>query len=179
MLALSKVVVADAAAVWQRIGFAVTDDRCWIGGVEFVLAAGGGGIVEWKLGVVEGESGDHPNGVIGLDHLVVFTPDLDASIDEYSSMGLDLRRIREAGGGRRQAFFRMGTPILEVVGPMEVPAPYAWGLTFTVTDIDATASLLGDLLHPPKEAVQPGRRIATLDRSAGSSTAIAFMSLQR
>ena len=176
MRALTRVVVGDEPAAWERLGFAISRDRCWIGGVEFTLTGDGGGIVEWALGEVEGESGEHPNGTIGLDHLVVFTPDLDASIDEYTSMGLDLRRVREAGRGRQQAFFRIGTPILEVVGPMDVPSPHAWGLTFAVRDLDATAALLGDLLHPGKAAVQPGRRIATVDRSAGSTTAIAFMS---
>jgi catechol 2,3-dioxygenase-like lactoylglutathione lyase family enzyme len=176
VLALSKVVVGDDPAVWESLGFAVDGARCWIGGVEFSLAGGRGGITGWELGAVEGDSVEHPNGAIGLDHLVVFTPDLDASIDDYSAMGLELRRVRDAGGGRQQAFFRVGTPILEVVGPMDVPAPYAWGLTFTARDLDATAALLGDRLHAPKNAVQPGRRIATVDRSAGSTTAIAFMS---
>lgn len=176
MRALSKVVVGDEPSVWQRLGFTVDEERTWIGGVEYHLTSAGGGITEWVLGEVEGESIEHPNGVIGLDHLVVLTPDLDAAIDEYSAMGLDLRRVRDAGGGRQQAFFRIGAPILEVIGPVDVPAPYAWGLTFSVADLDATAALLGDLLHPAKDAVQPGRRIATLDRSAGSTTAIAFMS---
>lgn len=179
MRALSKVVVGDEPSIWQRLGFTVDNDRCWIGGAEYHLTSAGGGITEWALGEVDGESIEHPNGVIGLDHLVVLTPDLDASIDEYSAMGLDLRRVRDAGGGRQQAFFRIGAPILEVVGPVDVPAPYAWGLTFSVADLDATAALLGDLLRPAKDAVQPGRRIATVDRSAGSTTAIAFMSPHR
>ncbi|MBV9662995.1 MAG: glyoxalase, partial [Actinobacteria bacterium] len=51
-----------------------------------------------------------------------------------------------------------------------------YGLAFTVADLDATAAYLGDRLRPAKDAVQPGRRIATLDKSAGSSVAIAFMS---
>ena len=176
MHALCKVAVGDDPAVWGRLGFNVQDESAWVGGVEFHLTAAGGGIGDWVLGALEGEEAKHPNGAVGLDHLVVLTPDLDSSIDQYSAMGLDLRRIREAGGGRRQAFFRIGSPILEVVGPVDVPAPYAWGLTFSVADLDATAALLGDLLHPPRDAVQPGRRIATVDRSAGSTTAIAFMS---
>ena len=42
--------------------------------------------------------------------------------------------------------------------------------------VDATAAYLGDRLHRAKDAVQPGRRIATLDKEAGSTIAIAFMS---
>lgn len=177
MAVLTQVVVGDDAAVWGRLGFSVQGASCWVGGVEFLLGGGGGGIRDWRLGEIEGDSAAHPNGSVGLDHLVVFTPDLDAAIEEYSAMGLELRRIREAGAGRRQAFFRMGRPILEVVGPLDVAATHAWGLTFSVSDLDAAALLLGGLLHPPKDAVQPGRRIATVDRAAGSTTAIALMSL--
>jgi hypothetical protein len=36
--------------------------------------------------------------------------------------------------------------------------------------------VLGPRLLPAIDAVQPGRRIATLDRSAGSSVAMAFLS---
>ncbi len=37
-----------------------------------------------------------------------------------------------------------------------------WGLTHVVADIDATADLLGERVGRVKDAVQPGRRIATL-----------------
>lgn len=176
MVALTTVTVGDDPAVWEQLGFTVEDGSAWVGGVEFRLTGAAGGISGWELGSLVGDSVEHPNGATGRDHLVVFTPDLDASIDEYASMGLELRRVREAGGGRKQAFFRIGSPILEVVGPMRIDAPYAWGLTFSVADLDRTAGLLGPRLHPAKDAVQPGRRIATVDRAAGSTTAIAFMS---
>jgi len=48
----------------------------------------------------------------------------------------------------------------------------------TVDDIDATVALLGELLRPAKGAVQAGRRIATVDKSAGSGVAIAFLGPQ-
>jgi hypothetical protein len=52
-----------------------------------------------------------------------------------------------------------------------------WGLAMTVADIDACAALLGDRLGPVKDAVQPGRRIATLRHEAcGLTVPIAFMS---
>jgi hypothetical protein len=80
---------------------------------------------------------------------------------------------------REQAFFRAGEVIVEVVGPVTAvadgPARF-WGLAFTSADLDATAALLGARLRPPKTAVQAGRRIATLDRAAGSSLAVAVMS---
>jgi hypothetical protein len=60
---------------------------------------------------------------------------------------------------------------------MEMPAGPArfWGLTFVASDLDGLADRLGALLRPIKDAIQPGRRIATLDRSAGLRTHVAFM----
>ena len=78
----------------------------------------------------------------------------------------------------KQVFFKLGQPILELIGPDapagDKPARF-FGLAFTSTDIDATFAAMNGQLHPPKDAVQPGRRIATLDKSAGSTIAIAVM----
>lgn len=51
-----------------------------------------------------------------------------------------------------------------------------WGIAFLVEDLDASARALGPLLGRPREAVQPGRLIASLRREAGLGPAIAFMS---
>jgi hypothetical protein len=69
--------------------------------------------------------------------------------------------------------------VLELVGPVEAsgagPAGF-YGLAVNVADIDATKAHLGDRCTDPKDAVQPGRRIATLKtRDLGIATAIAFM----
>ena len=50
-----------------------------------------------------------------------------------------------------------------------------WGIAFLVDDLDATGSALGELLGAPRDAVQPGRKIATLRPEAGLGPAIAFM----
>jgi hypothetical protein len=44
-----------------------------------------------------------------------------------------------------------------------------------VEDLRALADRLGEHLRPIKPAVQPGRQIATLKRTAGLVPAIAFM----
>ena len=44
-----------------------------------------------------------------------------------------------------------------------------------VSDLPALADLLGEHLGRIKDAVQPGRRIATLRDSAGLSAKVAFM----
>ena len=122
---------------------------------------------------------DHRNGVTALDHVVVTTPDLDRTVGAFEASGLALRRVREAGGGVTQAFFRIGPVIIEVVSRQDSAGrgPAAlWGLAFTVADLDATAGVLGERLRPARPAVQPGRHIAALDRAAGSAVPMVFMS---
>jgi hypothetical protein len=98
--------------------------------------------------------------------------------------GFDLRRIREEptpGGASRQAFFRLGEVILECIQMADSPeldrsrSARLWGLAVKTSDIDLTARRLGDRLGSPRDAVQPGRTIATLRREAGSSVPLAFM----
>jgi hypothetical protein len=194
--------VGDPAAVWSALGFAVAvaaagdgdGGDCWVGGLRFALGAEGRGVRAWSLQPVDGLRSfdpavadevaavlEHPNGVVALDHVVVTTPDHDRTLAALADAGLELRRVRETdtyGAPMRQGFYRVGPTILEVVGPAlpsgDGPARF-WGLAFSA-DLDAAASYLGDRLHPAKEAVQEDRRIATLDKAAGSTVAIAFMS---
>ena len=89
-----------------------------------------------------------------------------------------MRRVRDLGNGTTQTFFRAGEVIIELVGPIpDVDGERFWGLAFTVADLDACAALLGDALGAIKDAVQPGRQIATLRHKAvGLTVPIAFMS---
>jgi hypothetical protein len=128
----------------------------------------------------------HPNGVISVDHVVAFTPNLDRTVPLLRDAGLDFRRLREEptpAGAPRQAFFRMGEAILEVIqvpdgSPMlEDPDGPArlWGISFLVENLGRSADVLGDLLGEPHDAVQEGRRIATVRREAGLGLAVALM----
>ncbi len=63
--------------------------------------------------------------------------------------------IERAGGDGRPAFF--------------------WGLALLAPDLDATVAELGDRVSEVRPAVQPGRRIATLRRSAGLALPVALM----
>ena len=123
----------------------------------------------------------HPNTAVRIDHLVVFTPDLKRTVAVLEGAGLDLRRLRdptEPGPPVRQAFFRLGEVILEVAeapGADDGPASF-WGITFRVADIDACARLLGERMGEVRDAVQPGRRIATARRDAGLGLPVAFIS---
>jgi hypothetical protein len=183
--------VADPTEAWTRAGFTVgSDSVCRIGGVGIRLVGRdrGAGIVGWSLrglpsdvsvndvdgvptarsGEVSAASSAHPNGVIAIDHVVLLSPDLGRTVESLAAVGVDPRRERDSElGGRpiRQIFFRLGEVIVEVVGSLatvgEGPSSL-WGMTYVVTDIDATASFFGDRTAPVKDAVQPGRRISTL-----------------
>jgi len=188
--------VGDSPDAWRAVGFEVDGDVCRVGTVRIRLGGAGTGITDWTLrdapadlaevdGVptansvtLPGKPGTHPTGVTRIDHLVFMTPDLPRTTGALVTLGLDVRRERDAGVFQ-QVFFRLGEVILEVVGPKDAgPGPASlWGLTFAVDDLDATANFLGDRVGRVKDAVQPGRRITTLrGREIGISPAIAFMS---
>jgi len=196
--------VAGDADVWRSLGLVVSDDgliplmgTC----VRVVRPVGTGvGLVSWALsgvdagldgGVIDGLStavveplgpifGSHELGASGLDHVVVMTNDLDrtsTAID--AAMGCELKRVREVGT-MRQGFHRIGRGglIVEVVERPEIdegPAAF-WGLVLNVDDIDAACDRIGEgRISAPKDAVQPGRRIATIDKDVGLGLPVALM----
>jgi hypothetical protein len=202
---IDELTVADPPAAWSALGFAVEGDVCVIGEVRIRLAGPdvGKGLTGWSLHDAESTELDglattrsdrpppserpvHPNGIAALDHVVAITPALERTVAALQRAGLDLRRIREEptpAGAPRQAFFRLGPTILEVVQePAEAteraggdrPA-FFWGLAFLAPDLDATVAGLGDRVSGIRAAVQPGRRIATLRRAAGLSLPVALM----
>ena len=191
--ALTEIEIGADPAAWREAGFEVSPDgTALVGGVLLRLRGGAGGIVSWALtGVgtadldglptrsgepISDEDAAHPNGAVAVDHLVVMTPDLDRTLVALEGAGFDLRRTRDAGGGATQAFYRVGAAVLEVVGPVPPAGPARfWGLVFVVEDIDQAAGLLGDRLGAVKDAVQPGRRIATVRESAGLGVPVALI----
>ncbi|HKI67482.1 MAG TPA: hypothetical protein VJ989_09470 [Solirubrobacterales bacterium] len=203
---IDELTVADEPAAWEALGFAVEGDACVVGEVRIHLAGPHAGerLVGWSLRDTGGVELDglptarserpppaappaHPNGLTAVDHVVAMTPALDRTVAALKLAGLDLRRIREEptpAGAPRQAFFRLGATILEVVQePPEAieraggdhPA-FFWGLAFLAPDLDATVASLGDRVSEIRDAVQPGRRIATVRRSAGLALPVALIS---
>jgi hypothetical protein len=202
--ALAGLDVADDPATWEALGFALEPDgAAWLGEIAVRPVGGrtGAGIVAARFaGLPSGTDLDglplakpagaaperlapHPNGARAVDHVVVATPALDRTLRALEAAGLEVRRVRDvpsppAPEPLRQAFLLAGPCVLEVAGrPGEEGAGPAtlWGLTVVVDDLDALAARLGGRLSPPRDAVQPGRRIATLRRAAGSSARVAFM----
>jgi hypothetical protein len=203
---VDELTVADPPQAWAAVGFSVDGETCVVGDVRIRLAGAGEGrgLTGWSLrdiGSTEldglatrrsdrpssGEAGTHPNGVTAVDHVVAISPDLDRTVAALQAADLDLRRIREEptrAGAPRQAFFRLGATILEVVqeppeaiergGGTDRPA-FFWGLALIAPDLDSTVAELGDRVSEVRDAVQPGRRIATLRRSAGLGVPVALM----
>jgi len=187
---IDELAIAGEPGAWSAAGFDVADGLCRVARVRLRLVGKRArrGIVGWTLGDEPSGAvaGPQPNGVVRVDHVVMLAPDLDRTVGELESQGFALRRRREGptpGGSTRQAFFRAGEPILEVVQAPEGTSAARdrdgparlWGLAFVVEDIDRTAEALGGLLGAPRDAVQPGRRIATLRAEAGLGPAVAFM----
>jgi hypothetical protein len=194
--------VAGDADAWRSIGLTVTADGLipLVGtSIRIVPAAEGDGvgIVGWALSGARDTTdidglatevvvpatpvyADHPLGASGLDHVVVSTADLERTSGEIAlATGCELKRIREVGS-MRQGFHRIGRGglIVELVERPDLPVGPAtfWGLVLIVDDLDAAHELLGaDRISAPKDAVQPGRRIATVRSEVGLGLPVALM----
>jgi hypothetical protein len=182
---------------WRELGFEIGDDGVAMAGdvrLELLPSAQPGALTSWALendavpdsidglatGTAErgGPAAVHPNGVLGIDHVVVFTPSLERTTAAFSAIGVDCRRVREAGGDVRQGFFLVGDILVEVVEGvgLEPGAPARfWGVTLVVSDIAAAAAVLGDRLGEIKDAVQAGRRIATVRSEASGGLPLALI----
>ncbi len=204
---IDEITLADDPERWEALGFAVSGEVLQLGSVRVRLAGrdAARGIIGWSLRGIQSSQLDglptthsalpppgagpyHPNGVAAIDHVVAMSPALDRSVQALRAAGLDLRRIREQptpAGAPRQAFFRLGEVILELVqepenviersGGANEPARF-WGLALVANDLDRTVLQLAEHASEIRAAVQPGRRIATLRRSAGLGVPVALMS---
>ncbi len=206
---IDELTLADDPARWAALGFTVLEDSCQLGGVRvrFTAPESGQGLVGWSLRDIASTELDglpttiserpapaqtvaHPNSVLAIDHIVAMSPAFDRSVQALQAAGLDLRRIRDeptSAGAPRQAFFRLGQEILELISePEEVVARDGgadrpvrfWGLALRVEDLDRTVEQLAPHVSHVRPAVQPGRRIATVRRSAGLAVPLALMSTE-
>jgi hypothetical protein len=190
--------VAGPEAPWTGVGLRVENGWSWIGGtaLRFDASDAPAALTGWTLlgdggaSSIDGlatqwvpdadlASWEHPLGARSFDHVVVMTSSLERTCGAIErETGAPLKRVREAGAVR-QGFHRIGAMVVEVVESAQVRAGTAsfWGFVLVVDDLDAAASGLGeDVVSPPKDAVQPGRRIATFRRAAGLVLPTALMS---
>jgi hypothetical protein len=198
--AIDWVVVGGDLARWHRLGLVsmpAGGDRAQIPlfGTGIEVAADPGAVSLVMSGIATATSLDgvavevrrqaapllatHPLGATAIDHVVIVTDDLARTSGAVAeATGAALKRVREAGE-MRQGFHRLGGLVVEIVERRGLqPGPASvWGLALVVEDLDAACAGLGrDLVSEPRDAVQPGRRIATVHRAAGVGLAMALMS---
>jgi hypothetical protein len=125
---------------------------------------------------------DHPNGVNGIDHIVLNSFNFEKTEKEMENLGVQLRQ-KFSPGNLNMAFYRPRTMTIEVLAnkadkPEETQEKksFLWGITFATKDISATHTYLKDLTKPPHDAVQKGRKFMTLQKTPLISTKIGFIS---
>ena len=131
----------------------------------------------------ENGAATHTNAVFAIDHVVVETGDVDRTVEAFTEVGMAERRratMSTPVGERQQAFLWAGRVIIEVVGPVEPDHDASmgiWGLALVSSNLAVTAHVLAEDLSEPRDAVQPGRKIATMrTRSLDISIPIVVMS---
>jgi len=199
MTDLLTLTIGDDPAAWRALGFAVAGDgTCRIGLVAVVLDGAGEGLREWTLRGEEGPAevdglatrwsavapsspgvGEHPNGAIAIDHVVVFTEERERTTGALERAGGSVRRRADTPAvPMPMAFVRLGSAIVEVAQtgrPEHTPAAF-WGLVVVVGDLDAAVAAADGRIGDPQPALQPGRRIATVRPAAGLEVPLALIS---
>src|SRR5687768_6999552 len=156
---LTGLTLGGSPEPWERFGFRGVAGEIHVDGVTLRFDGAAEGIAAWEIDGERGRSDEHPNGVTGIDHVVLLTRDLDAKVAELVEVGFDHRRTDPP-----RAFFVLGPCLLELVqGDREG----FWGITFVAPDVDRFGHA--------KDAVQPGRRITTVRGEAGLGLPVALI----
>lgn len=192
--------VGGALTPWQAIGLTFDEFTCTLADVDVVVSGETSGLHGWTIDVGRDEiieidgirttlvSGTTPRPsmstigrqkVIGLDHVVVNTDDIDRTTQAITAaLGLEVRRERQLGNGAVQRFHKLENTIIEVVSGPHITQPGAslWGMVASVDDLFELAEELGEnTTSPPKKATQPGRYISTVRGSVSLGVPFALM----
>lgn len=204
--ALQRLIIGDEPSAWAAAGFSVDGQQVVLGKtvIELTGNAGQRGIVAWALdGVAADIDGlptvivpdhhqpdavSHPNMTFAIDHVVVASKHPARTSAAFGAVGMDERKLITLPGtngqDREQRFFWAGRVIIELIGPAtpqstdgeSAPASF-WGLALASANLEIALSAMGDALGEPKDAVQPGRKIATVrTKDLDISVPIALMS---
>lgn len=192
--------VGGALTPWQAIGLTFDELTCPLADVDIVVSGETPGLHGWTIDIGRDDvvdidgirttlvSGTQPRPslstlsrqkVIGLDHVVVNTDDIDRTTQAITAaLGLEVRRERQLGNGAVQRFHKLDNTIIEVVSGPHITQPGAslWGMVASVDDLFELAEELGEnTTSPPKKATQPGRYISTVRGSVGLGVPFALM----
>lgn len=185
---------------WQKLGLTFVEDSCQLANVVLTVSAHPVGLHGWTIytgtdatveidGIsttlvssapeLSDRSSIGAQHIVGLDHVVINTDNLDRTCTAIESvLGLEVRREREVGNGVVQRFHKLDNTIIEVVtGPhITTPGASLWGMVASVDDLFDLAEELGeDITSVPKRATQPGRFISTARGSLGLGVPFALM----
>lgn len=115
-------------------------------------------------------------GILGLDHAVIRTADVERAAALYGArLGLDMRLDRDVMG-RRLMFFRCGDAIVEIIhdDTLEHGRDKLWGLSWRVDNADAERERLlsaGLNVSDVRTGMKPGSRVFTVrDKTCGVPT---------
>jgi len=192
--------VGGALTPWQAIGLTFDEFTCTLADVDVVVSGETSGLHGWTIDVGRDEiieidgirtrlvSGTTPRPsmstigrqkVIGLDHVVVNTDNIDRTTQAITAaLGLEVRRERQLGNGAVQRFHKLENTIIEVVSGPHITQPGAslWGMVASVDDLFEWAEELAEnTTSPPKKATQPGRYISTVRGSVSLGVPFALM----
>jgi hypothetical protein len=192
--------VGGALTPWQAIGLTFDELTCPLADVDIVVSGEIPGLHGWTIDIGRDDvieidgisttlvSGSQPRPslstighqkVIGLDHVVVNTDNIDRTTEAITAaLGLEVRRERQLGNGAVQRFHKLENTIIEVVTGPHITQPGAslWGMVASVDDLFDLAEELGEnTTSPPKKATQPGRYISTVRGSVGLGVPFALM----
>jgi predicted enzyme related to lactoylglutathione lyase len=127
----------------------------------------------------EGANAEQPNGADHIDHLVLMVGDADATANAIGKAFRLKPRARNMKTSR-YAFCKVGSTVLEIVGPPEPDgnpaAGRVWGITFGVPDMDRAVDTIrahGVDMPDAHDAVQGGRIVSVPTPVGGIQ--IAFM----
>jgi hypothetical protein len=199
---LSELTVGDSPEQWGRAGFSI-DSHSIIKFRNLAIRLVGPkprGVTSWSFtptvsfpticnipisalsvpAQIHREPIIHANRIMSIDHVVLKHGDLVFVENQFKSIGLlPKRQIANESKGLWYTFYRTDSTIIEVICPMQktLDCGLIWGITFVSEDIDATHDYLKPLTKVPWNAVQPGRRITTLNTDhLDISLKIAFIS---
>ena len=200
MSRLVSLQAGGASEPWQQLGLSCSDSACRLADVDLVVGLPGSGLVGWTFvsdqpgsleidGIPTTLVASSPErasssqigrqSIVGLDHVVVNTDDLDRTCSAIeNALSLEVRREREVGNGVVQRFHKLENTIIEVVtGPhITTPGASLWGMVISVDDLFDLAEELGEgVTSMPKKATQPGRYISTVRSSVGLGVPFAMM----
>jgi hypothetical protein len=192
--------VGGALTPWQAIGLMFDEHTCTLADVDIVVSGETPGLHGWTIDIGRDEiieidgirttlvSGTETRPslstigrqkVIGLDHVVVNTDNIDRTTEAITAaLGLEVRRERQLGNGAVQRFHKLDNTIIEVVSGPHITQLGAslWGMVASVDDLFDLAEELGEnTTSPPKKATQPGRYISTVRGSVGLGVPFALM----